>query len=359
MSYKEETNNRKRILVAVLDWGLGHAARCVPLVKALLAHGHEVCLGANGRALQLLRLEFPQLPYEEFPAYNIRYISDHMIWNMAWQWPKILWAAWREHHLLKQLVDKYHFQVLISDSRFGCFHPKVKSIFLSHQLWIKIPIRPLEIIVNRINHWVIRRFEECWVPDYAVPPRLAGELSDAIPGVSLHYIGILSRMERVGRSEHSQIVAVLSGPEPQRSRLEQLLIQQAQSCREKMVIVQGKTEMHGAWQKVSPNLTLIPALSGQALQQLLVEARIVLCRSGYSSLMDLAKLGIPAILIPTPGQTEQEYLAQSCAYRQLFFYQSQKDFNLKIALEKAAAYNGFTEQDSSSAGLLKAALSRL
>ena len=185
---------KKRILVAVLNWGLGHAARCIPLITALRAAEHEVIIAADGRAGMLLQIEFPSLAYIELPAYNVRYGSSNMILNIAWQWPKILYAAFKEHRKVRDLINHDQLDLIISDSRFGCFSAKVKSIFISHQIWIKTPFPFLSFLVNHCNHWVIRRFNECWIPDWLPIPRLAGDLSRPIPNHPHRYLGILSRM---------------------------------------------------------------------------------------------------------------------------------------------------------------------
>lgn len=332
---------KKRILVVALDWGLGHAARCVPLIEGLLQEGHEVILGANGRAAQLLKMEFPHLLLEEFPPYQIRYFSNNMFLNIGIQFPKIIWAAWREHRKVQLLIKKHQLDIIISDNRFGCFSDKVKSVFLTHQLWIKIPFRPLAIIVNQINHWVIRQFDECWIPDWRGERRLAGDLSRPINGIQQRYLGTLSRMKKGPALHGKRLVAILSGPEPQRTALEQLLSHQAQQLNQEIVIVQGKPEQQPQAIQSTTVVQLIPALSGRELNQLINEATIVICRSGYSSLMDLVQVQKQAILIPTPGQTEQEYLAHKYSDEGLFFSCAQSTFQLEEALKLIGNYPGF------------------
>ncbi len=332
---------KKRVLVVVLDWGLGHAARCVPLVKGLLQEEHEVILGANGRAAQLLKIEFPGLLLEELPPYGIRYFSKNMFLNIGIQFPKIIWAAWHEHRKVKDLIKKHQLDIIISDNRFGCFSTEVKSIFLTHQLWIKIPFRPLEIIVNQINHWLIKQYDECWIPDWQGESRLAGALSHPINGVHHRHLGILSRMKKGASAQKKRLVAILSGPEPQRTALEQLLSHQAQQLNQEIVIVQGKPEQKRRTIQSSAVVQLIPALSGKELNQLINDATILICRSGYSSLMDLVQVQKQAILIPTPGQTEQEYLARKYSDQGLFFSCTQSAFQLEQALKVMENYPGF------------------
>ncbi len=335
------TSSKKRILVAVLNWGLGHAARCIPLISELLADGHQVTLAADGRAGILLQKEFPNLKYIELPAYNIRYDSSNMILNMAWQWPKVLFAALREHKQIRTLVNQNQVDLVISDNRFGCFSSKIKSIFITHQVWIKTPFSLLSILVNQFNHWGIKRFDEYWIPDRHQAPRLAGDLSRSIPNPPHRYLGILSRMVpnlEENAAEKKSIVAILSGPEPQRTRFEQLIIKQAKELDLPILLIQGKAEVK-AVEKKEGKITIRPFASGKDLNAILLQADLILCRSGYSSIMDLAMLGKRAILIPTPGQTEQEYLADLCLKKGWFYSQSQDRFHLHEAIEASKGYH--------------------
>lgn len=338
----QRTSNapKKNILVAILNWGLGHAARCIPLIHELRTAGHSVILASDKRAGILLQKEFPDLPYIELPAYDIRYGSSNMLLNIAWQWPKIIFAGLHEHRKVKEIVTQFQVDIIISDSRFGCFHREVRSIFISHQLWIRTPVRLLSFIVNRVNHWIIRRFNECWIPDSPNEPRLAGDLSRPISKIPVRYIGILSRLKAKTQEENPDnhsIVAILSGPEPQRTRFEQLLIDQAKSLEQAMLLIQGKTEEQAVERQEGP-ITIRPFASGAELIPILLKVDIVLCRAGYSSIMDLVSLGKRAVLVPTPGQTEQEYLAKVCHSKGWFYSQTQDEFDLQKALVSARNY---------------------
>ncbi len=330
---------KKRILVTVLNWGLGHAARCVPLIQALQAADHNILLAADGRAGLLLQKEFPELTYLALPSYNIRYGSSNMILNIAWQWPKILQAGLREHWKIREIVTKYQIDLIISDSRFGCYHPNVKSIFVTHQLWIRTPFPFLSFIVNQFNHWVIRKYDECWIPDWPEEPRLAAELSRPIPNLVTRYLGPLSRMT-VGENQTVSfpLVVILSGPEPQRSRFEQMVLRQAKDLNQAVLLIQGKAEDSEKERTEGP-ISMRPFAAGKELNKILAQANLVLCRSGYSSIMDLVRLGKRAILVPTPGQTEQEYLAQVCQEKGWFYSQTQNQFNLQKAMEASIHYH--------------------
>lgn len=350
---------KKGILVAVLNWGLGHAARCVPLIQALQAAGHKIFLAADGRAGLLLQKTFPELLYIELPAYNIRYESSNMILNIAWQWPKILLAGIREHKEIKKIVTQYKIDLIISDSRFGCYHPNIKSIFVTHQLWIRTPFPFLSCVVNKFNHWVIRKFDECWIPDWPEKPRLAGELSRPLPKFTHRYLGPLSRLE-IGENQTSDfpLVAILSGPEPQRSRFEELVLKQAKSLDQTLLLIQGRAEEQGG-ERVEGSVTIRPFVSGVELNEILVKADLILCRSGYSSIMDLVTLGKRAILVPTPGQTEQEYLAQVCQEKGWFYSQAQDQFDLQKAIKTSIHYQPSEQLSGNRKGQLEEVVGKL
>lgn len=333
----------KRILVAPLDWGLGHATRCIPIVYELLAQGAEVVLATNGRAFELLKKEFPDLPIEKLPAYDIHYQSSNMFWNIGLQLPKIAKAAWQEHRVLKALIAKHQIDAVISDNRYGCFRRNVKSVFITHQLNILIPNFILQKLVNRINHQFIRHFDECWIPDVEDTNNLSGELTKFSTEIPAKFLGVLSRMNSLDLPQKYDAIIVLSGPEPQRTHLEKLILAQAIFLTHQFLLVQGKTETYRETY-IATNIRVVTFLAGDALNRAMAAAHIVICRSGYSSIMDLAMLGKKAILIPTPGQTEQEYLAKRFFKKGIFFYQKQSALNLAEALEKVRQFSGLNDE---------------
>lgn len=337
------------ILIAPLNWGLGHATRCMPVIDGLLERGIAPVLASDGRALDLLRAEYPQLTCLELPAYNVTYGSDKMILAMAGQLPKIAVAILKEHQAIKKIVAVHKIDIIISDNRYGVHHQATRNIFMTHQLNIKIPFAPLGFLVNKINHYYIRRFHTCWVPDYAQSPRLAGTLSDN-PGLpSVQYLGPLSRMKKLGVPVQSQVIAVLSGPEPQRSRLEEIILKQFEYSDLKAVLVRGITDNKEVLKSDNKNIIIHNYLTATALNQAIAASELVVCRSGYSSIMDLIKLDKKAILIPTPGQTEQEYLAVNLtkqdhvegSFGGTFTLQKQNNFNLQKGITALKRMNTY------------------
>ncbi|MFT4972667.1 MAG: UDP:flavonoid glycosyltransferase YjiC (YdhE family) [Paraglaciecola sp.] len=364
---------KKRILVAPLNWGLGHATRCIPIIRELQRQGAEVLLASDGRALQLLREEFPDLLHFELPAYNMRYPFSSMILSIGWQLPKIVRAIWLENKAIDMLIEKQKIDVIISDNRFGCFLKKVKTVFLTHQLTIKMPFKLLETPVRWGNFYWIRKFDECWIPDFEGENSLSGELSEI--GKSglrftkilkfskldskqkLKFIGILSRMKSGILEKKYLAIFILSGPEPQRTFFESAILIQLQNLEGDFLIVQGKTESKERI-FLKENIEVVSFMTSEELNEAILKSEIVVSRSGYSTLMDLANLQQKAILIPTPGQTEQEYLAKRFFKSGVFYYQKQEDLDLKVALENSEKFTGFQNRIPDE-NLLKKAIAQL
>lgn len=335
----------KRLLIAPLDWGIGHATRCVPIIQALEALSVDTVVASSGRAAALLKDEFPHLLHLDLPAYDIRYPSRNMYWNIALQGNKILQTARQEHRLIQKWVNQYQLDGLISDSRFGCFSPKIPSAFLSHQVNIAIPFPPLYRLVNSWNHWVIRRFDQCWIPDWPEPLALAGKLSSAPSTLNSVHVGPLSRFRNKKAALEWDLLVLLSGPEPQRSYLEKSLLEQLNSFQGKVLIVQGKPEVKTG-RTIDQKIFIRSHLNAYELNQALCASDLVVCRSGYSTLMDLSVLGKKALLIPTPGQTEQEYLAQRFQAKGYCATQSQYGLDLAKGLEDARRCEGIPAKEN-------------
>jgi hypothetical protein len=303
------------ILVAPLNWGLGHATRCIPLIQNYLKEGHTITIATDGLPAILLREHFPNLRFIELPSYAFRYShSNSQLGALLYSIPFILTGIIREHKWLKQLLSTENFELVVSDNRFGMWHKNVHSIYITHQLMIKMPrkLRWLESTVHAIHYWFIRKYTECLIPDYAGVPNLSGDLSHryALPS-NARFAGPFSRFDAIQSvpSQQYSTVILISGPEPQRSIFEQQQLQQAATYPPPVLMVRGQPGNTGSISK--KDITLVPHLSTQQLANYLTGCSYIVCRSGYSTLMDLESLGCKhkANLIPTPGQTEQEYLA--------------------------------------------------
>ncbi len=324
------------MLVAPLDWGLGHATRCIPLIRGLEEEGCEVLLGAEGPHAALLHEAFPALRILPLPGYGIRYGGGGFAWKMLQQLPRLRRAVRREQDWLRQQVREQGLQGVLSDNRLGLWHPGIPTVILTHQLRIRSPFPGTDALLQQINYRYLERFGECWVPDYAGAENLAGALAhpSRLPS-RCRYIGPLSRFRyREGTGTRYDLLVLLSGPEPERSRLEALVMRQAPAAGRSMLIVRGLPGQQED-RRLTGGIRVVSHLDAEALNEALLGSALVLCRSGYSSVMDLLRLRRRAVLVPTPGQTEQEYLAQHLRQRGYFPFLPQRGFSLEVALRLA------------------------
>ncbi len=313
------------------------------MIRELEQLGAEVLLASDGVALHLLRAEFPHLPAFELPSYRIRYQSANMVWNIGRQFPRILWAIRSENKATAHLVSEHGIQGILSDNRYGCFHSKVNSVLITHQLHLQLPGQLVAWPANQILHLALGKFDALWVPDIAEEPGLAGKLSHGDPvHPYVRYIGLLTRMEHYEREAEYDVSVVLSGPEPQRSILEQHLMEQAIEMPHKFIFIQGQTQAKKHYY-AAENVEVVSYLTSADLNDVLMSSKVVVSRSGYSSVMDLAGLNKKAILIPTPGQPEQEYLAGLLAQQQLFITQKQQEINLDAGIRQLTKTTGIRQ----------------
>ena len=332
----------RKILVIPLDWGLGHATRDIPLIRELLNAGCLVFIAAEEKHAALLQQEFPGLTILPLPGYRIRYAQkgQFFAWKIIQQIPKIYHAIQYEQRWLKKVVADYQINAVISDNRFGLYHKNIPTVFITHQLLIKTPFGGwIERALQKINYRFINKYSACWIPDFAGENNLSGELAHPaqLPAHAV-YMGCLSRFEPKAHTEKKyDLLVLISGPEPQRSALEKLVVDQVKLLPLTALIVSGKPgELRH--QQLSPGITQVNHLNAGELNGAMLAADMVLSRSGYTTLMDLAKLNKKAILIPTPGQSEQVYLAEYLMKKGYFYCLTQESFNLKAALDEASRF---------------------
>jgi len=335
---KKIAQSAKRVLIAPLDWGLGHATRCIPIIRELLNHNVEVHIATSGKIKTLLKVEFPQANFLDLKGYNIQYSKTSKCFtiNIFKQIPKILSTIRFEHQWLQTIIEKYNIDCVISDNRFGLYTEKASCIFITHQLYIKTNMgKIIEQIIQHFNYKYINKFTECWVPDAANEPNLSGALGHPkyMPSVPVHYIGCLSRFHILSTIPKAiyKAVVLLSGPEPQRTILEKIIQQQASTVQEKFALVRALPE--GAPELILPNnWAVFNHLPAEELNILLQQAEYIISRTGYTTIMDIMMLKKKSILIPTPGQVEQIYLGKILAQKKLAVIYDQKMFNLSAAL---------------------------
>lgn len=328
-----------RILIAPLNWGLGHATRCIPIIRELLLQGHEVMLASDGRALDLLKREFPHLPALELPAYDVRYPRKRLLLFLILQMPKVLAAIFREHRILQRWIDQYGIDAVISDNRLGCYTRKVPCAVISHQLSIFTRPAWVGAIATFLHRRVLKRYHQCWIPDLEGPVNLSGELAHGMSLPNMRYIGPLSRMRAGQRDKKYDVLAILSGPEPMRTEWEAAILAQAAVLSYRWLIVQGKPEQEET-SFPYPHVEMRSFLNAEALNQAILQSEVIVSRTGYSTIMDLAVLGKKALLVSTPGQPEQEYLAWYGLEKGWYSTQTQAQLDLKRGIEEAKASAG-------------------
>lgn len=321
------------VLVAALDWGLGHAARSVPLVRYIRSLGHRVSLASNGQAACLWREEFPDLEVHELPAYGVRYAQRNLYLDLLAATPEILAAVRGERKWLREFESSESLDLVISDNRYGLYSEKVPSILLAHQLRVKGSWPWADKLGQFfLDRW-ISRFTEIWVPDHMEGRSLSGYLSEHGKGYPpVHRIGVLSRLHPAPDQHRSlDILVLLSGPEPQRSRFEQVVIRQLGYIPGTHQVVRGTREPRETIASVPSHIEVVDLLPARDLQALFDRSRMLVSRSGYSTLMDLETTGMPALLVPTPGQFEQEYLARRHAGHTRWIFQNQDVLDIPTA----------------------------
>jgi uncharacterized protein (TIGR00661 family) len=329
-------NVQKRVLIAPLDWGLGHATRCIPIITALLAEGFEVFIGAEKAGAALLQKEFSQLQIIPLQGYNVSYSKkgEWFLWKMIIQIPAITRAIKREKNWLKKIITDYKINIVISDNRFGLYNKNVHCIFITHQLQIKTGNSFTENIAQKINYKYINKFDECWVIDKEGDENLAGELShpQKMPSTTVKYIGALSRFKKYEVEKKHDVLILLSGPEPQRTIFENTLLAQIKNLKLHIALVRG-LPAEKAFLEID-GMKIYNHLPAEALNELILASKTIIARSGYTTVMDMAALQQKAIFVPTSGQTEQEYLARFLSEKKYCIAEKQDGFNLQKALSK-------------------------
>ena len=328
----------KKILVAVLDWGLGHAARCIPIINYLLQTQCQIFIAASGPRKKMLLEAFPGLVFIDPPPYDIRYPlkGRNLVFSIIKQLPRLNKLIHQEHEWLKAAIAEYGFNLIISDNRYGFYAPGVPSVIITHQLSPLSGMGPLiDKIVRKVHYRYLNRFDECWVPDLQHQGGLAGTLSHpTVLPARVKYIGPLSRLSGGQSETTSNLLVILSGPEPARSQFEVIIRRQLEHYSGPYQMIRG---LPGDSNQPLPGE--LNHASTETIQKLMLEASLVICRSGYTTIMDLVKLGKKAVLVPTPGQTEQEYLARYLDEKGLFPFVRQSAFDLAKAVERSGTYD--------------------
>lgn len=329
---------KKRILIAPLNWGLGHATRCIPIITALLENDFEPILASDGDALALLQLEFPTLKSFKLPSYNISYPkSGNLQWHLLKQLPHILKTMKAEHRFIQEIIKNENISGIISDNRLGVRSSTIPSIYITHQL--KVLSGLTTFLATYFHHKIIHQFDECWIPD-APSQNLSGKLTSynrlKIP---IKYIGAISRLKYYSLPQKYDICVLLSGLEPQRTILENILLNEFQAYEGTICFIRGVVSDADEFKSKS-SITFYNYLTSKNLNNVINQSELIIARSGYSTILDLAVLGKKALFIPTPKQTEQEYLAENLYQQKIAPFCKQAEFSIH-KLTDVINYTGF------------------
>lgn len=338
------------VFLSPLNWGLGHSTRDIPIIRELLKHGHEVTIGTSGNALALLKRECPQCNFVLFKDYPAPYsASRFFLPKFVASIPLLLRALARERKKLDQILAENRFDLIISDNRMGVYSHKIPSYFITHQLRFSLPtyLYPFEMLTIPVNSFFHIKYDGVIVPDTAPNGNnLSGKLCRSnldITNQRVYYSGILTSTEKMQVAEDLDYLAIVSGPEPQRTKLEEIILKQVQKLPGEKVVLLGspQKEYH---QKLDQHTTVHSYLSTEEKVELMNRARFLITRSGYTTMMEMVEIDKKkGLFTPTPGQTEQEYLSRYYARQGWFLSRSQYKLRLPEDAVEAMTYRGFPE----------------
>ena len=337
-------------MVSPLSWGLGHATRDIPIIRGLLGHGHEVTIATSCGAFELLKKEFPDCDFIYFKDYpapysSTRYFLPKFLANI----PVMAKALADEKKMTDKLLSQNNYDAVISDNRLGVFSRNIPSFFISHQLRYSVPyyIRPAETASQYINEYFHKKFDHVIVPSNSPDDNgncLSGKLCRSgrkTTNMKAYYAGILSSVKKIDVSEDLDFMVIISGPEPQRSILEEIVLKQVQELPGKKMVLLGRPQDN--FEKKLDRFTTVKSYATEKEKTVLMNrAKFIISRSGYTTMMDMAELGKKrGVFIPTPGQTEQEYLSKYYHEQKWFYSKSQYKLKLNKDIENAERYRGF------------------
>jgi uncharacterized protein (TIGR00661 family) len=333
------------VFVAVLNMGLGHATRTLPIIRYFWENKWKVFVGSSGRSLTFLTREFPDLTFVELPDYNLGYSDKGVrISRLIWQVPSVLGKISEENVITGDLVSAQQIRMIISDHRYGCYWENIPSFFITHQVRFIAPhlLRPFEFAGALFNRHYHRKYRGILIPDYSGNGEglFSGRLSRTSPDLNYRYFGILSSISRKPAEEDIDYFFSVSGPEPQRTIFEKILRQQVDSLPGQKIMALGKPESLEI-EKPRSDLTIYHHLNRTKMQEMINRSKFIISRPGYSTLMELAELRKKSLLVPTPGQTEQLYLARRFQHSGWFYSVSQDKIELSRDVTKAMNFSGF------------------
>lgn len=338
------------VFISPLNWGLGHSTRDIPIINELLSHGHEVTIGTSGNALALLKRECPECNFILFKDYPAPYsASRFFLPKFVASIPILLRALARERKKLDQILADNKFDLIISDNRMGVYSNKIPSYFITHQLRFSLPsyLYPFEMLTIPVNSFFHIKYDGVIVPDIAPNgSNLSGKLCRSnldATNQRVYYAGILTSAKKMRVDEDLDYLIIVSGPEPQRTKLEEIILKQVQKLPGEKVVLLGspQKERHD---KLDEHTTVHSYVSTEEKAELMNRAGFVIARSGYTTMMEIAELDKKhGLFTPTPGQTEQEYLSRYYARQGWFLSRSQYRIKLPEDTHAAMQYRGFPQ----------------
>ncbi|HLN20227.1 MAG TPA: glycosyltransferase [Bacteroidales bacterium] len=332
-------NEQRNILISPLEWGLGHATRMIPVARRLADMNHNIYVASGEAHLAIFRSEIPGIKCIAFSGFSPKYsrfLPQYL--SLLFKTPLLLWYIISDHHRLRKIIRDYNIDLVISDNRFGLWTSKVKCVYITHlpRIPLPAPFKLLEITGILLHRYVIKKYSLCFIPDLPGEMNLSGRLAHGVKLPSnVQYMGILSRFLTPDNSDNNYVSAsphntiILSGPEPQRGILKDKLVKQFSEKNITTYILEGRPEAEPQ-ETVSGNIVTVGHLNTADFQTLLKTSNLIISRSGYTTIMDLAAIGRTGLLIPTPGQTEQEYLAEYMAERKWFSFIRQNEIDYGI-----------------------------
>jgi uncharacterized protein (TIGR00661 family) len=339
-----DDQNKKRVLICPLGWGLGHASRDIPIIDSIQKNGHKVIIAGDQLQLNLLSQRFEGIETILFPSFKVKFSKEQsQILPLIWIALRLPYHFIKEHLVLKRLIRQHKINLVISDNRFGLWNDGIKTIIITHQLKVFLPrpFRILEPLGTRVIRYMVEKFDSCWIPDYSDSNNLAGELSHPkrLPK-NASYVGILSRFYEVKTMQLPDtwdLVGFVSGPSPHREIFITEMEKLSRKHNIKTLIIKGNpnegvniTEQNGIW--------YAGHLNDSEFAETVKSAKYLICRAGYSSVMDMVALGTKCLIVPTPGQTEQEYLTEFLSIKGLFKTCKQNEIE-KIDISIAVSTN--------------------
>ncbi len=339
-----ETIPNNRVLVCPLGWGLGHASRLIPVILGLNKYGFEVLAAGDEPQMNFLKSHFPDIKTIIFPSLKVKLVKrSTQLLPLIGIAIKIPYLLIKEHFVLKRIVKDYNIGIVISDNRYGLWGKKIKSVLITHQLSIvfPMPFRFLKPVGEYLVRVMANRFTFCWLPDYADKNNLAGDLSHPKKTpANARYIGLLSRFQ--GKSiEHIplewDLVGIVSGPSPQRELLIESITNYSKKQKLKTLVVMGNLK-NGTTIFENEGIFYTGHLKDNDFIKAVNSSKYLITRAGYSTIMDLVAVGKGGLIVPTPGQTEQEYIASYLSNKELFKTCQQDDL-MNIDLSESLARN--------------------